>query len=181
MNELRGKFIFLVNAGPALPPTAHANKTLNRYIEKFGYQAAAFACPFPRDADDLVNPKKWKYIEDNARHVACLTVQFDEDKGLKKIFSSQTARQRARSMLMDIWNPVGIAESMFRTPCVKKGSACADDPRGFNTLVKSGASTIGTNFPESAQWARNGRRGMTKCIWNRGRPKHGIFKESKKK
>ena len=45
LDDLRGKFIFLVNAGPALG-VPHANSTINRYIEKFEYNAAAFACPF---------------------------------------------------------------------------------------------------------------------------------------
>ena len=94
---------------------------------------------------------------------------------MKEVFKSGTAKRRARRMLMDIWNPVGLKESFWRSPCVSSGSACADDPRGFNTLVKAGATLIGTDFPQSYDWARNGRRGMTKCQWNSGKPKHGIF------
>ena len=64
------------------------------------------------------------------------------------------AKQRARRMLMDIWNPVGLKQNFIRSPCLKEGSSCADDPRGFNTLVKAGATSIGTNFPHSDAWAR---------------------------
>lgn len=155
LGELKGKFMFTLNVGPVID----RGRTVNQYLKMAGKDTPIFVCPFANDDNDLKFSGNWEEVyPQHQNKIACATIPYESINEVLK-----TSKEQMKNFIIDVWNPTGPIDSFIRSSCFKGENACASDPRGFKTLVKTGASFIEANFPQSLPWARDGLRGKEGC------------------